>query len=201
MANSKGNRKAPGTLRGSVGLGGKGTMCFHIQYRPQWPTSICALSLWRWFCIGEENTAKMVKEKKQHSFSNPHVQLYGSGEAVGALMCSVCWFPRYKYSHYTWPSSSNNGLTPAYKIPEKKINSKLSEVDMGRLPCTTDCGPKNSLKQFICIISMDSQSLDVVIVSPLYRWGDWGPVNKLTSLDCHNKSMVGARIWLWCAWL
>lgn len=65
--------------------------------------------------------------------------------------------------------SSYKNVTPVCKIPKNKINSKLSEVDMGRLSCVNDCGPKNSLKDFTCIVSMDNQSSDVVIVHPFYR--------------------------------
>lgn len=36
-------------LQGSVGLGGKGTVCFYIPYRLGWPRNVCVLSLGGWF--------------------------------------------------------------------------------------------------------------------------------------------------------
>lgn len=36
-------------LQGSVGLHGKGTVCFYIPYRLGWPRNVCVLSLGGWF--------------------------------------------------------------------------------------------------------------------------------------------------------
>lgn len=85
-ANSEGDRKEPGTLRGSGGLGGKGTMCFHIQYRPVWPRNNCVF----WVVLNWRRECSYKGKQKETTFPKqppcPVLWLWEVGEA---LICSV----------------------------------------------------------------------------------------------------------------
>lgn len=61
--------KGPGALKGSVGLGGEGTLFSHV-YRLGWPRSTCALSLGGWFYT-EENITEKEEEKEQIFLQQP----------------------------------------------------------------------------------------------------------------------------------